>query len=244
MRKRLFVILALAVLAAAAGGVKGGSSAEAAPAANGVKGHFSLILMAHTLASVPEFNVGATVPWNGRLQHRAHFSYRSIPCTGNAPVNNISSDLPSYNTRVPGSRTPSSMRAHPFEFDVVRTRVGKGKKARTVWQLRGTITFTVCKLAPGPTTNPDPVPDAQKPKIFMSFRANFSRPTAETVRYSGTVKLIGGTQRYRDLRGSGRIAGYFFCFAAEGCAAKGALQDNQMVIHGTYEDPTPQLETP
>jgi hypothetical protein len=219
-----------AIVAAAA---STGGPASAKSAANGVRGEFSLILMVHTLASIPQFNVPATTPWNGRLLQGRTFSYRSIPCTGNAPVNNISSDLPSYNTRVQGSRAPSSLRGHPFQFRLV--------KVKKRWELQGTMTVTVCKLNSGPTPNPDPIPDQAKPKIFVTFRAPFKRMTAESVQWAGTFRLTGGTQRYAGLRGSGRIAGYFFCFAAEGCTAEGALQDLQFVMHGTYSDPTPQL---
>ena len=251
MRVRLSAVVALAVLATVAALAKAGGTAGA-PNAQGVSGDFSLIMMVHTLASVPEFNVPATRPWSGESASSATFSYRSIPCTGNAPVNNISSDLPSYNTRVAGSRAPSSLRSHPFEFRIVKTTVktriapkrkgGKVRfKTRSFLELRGRITLTVCKLASGPTPNPDPVADAAKPKINVAFKARFVRSTAEAIRWSGTFTLQGGTQRYADLTGSGSIAGYFFCFAAEGCAARGQYQDGQFVMHGTYADPTPDL---
>lgn len=52
----------------------------------------------------------------GRTRAQWLFAYRSIPCSGNAPVNNISSNLTSYNGRVRDSRVPSSTRLHPFRF--------------------------------------------------------------------------------------------------------------------------------
>jgi hypothetical protein len=39
-----------------------------------------------------------------------------------------------------------------------------------------------------------------------------------------------------------QLAGYLFCFAAEGCAQKGVFEDAQLVMHGSYADPTPQLQ--
>ena len=216
--------LAAALLAAAATGK---------PAQRGVEGKFSLILMVHTLASDPQYSVPGTTPWNGQLRNGARYSYRSIPCTGNAPVNNISSDLPSYNTRVAGSRVPSSLRGHPFSFQV--------RKTKGYWEMRGRIVLTVCKLASGPTPNPDPIADQAKPKIYVNFRARIRRVTSEEIRWHGTFTLAGGTQRYEGLKGSGSIAGYFLCFAAEGCKAKGAFLDAQLVMHGDYSDPTPQL---
>ncbi len=201
----------------------------------GVRGQFSTILMVHTAQSTPTFQVAETRPWDGRRQRGRVFSYRSIPCTGPAPVNNISSDLPSYNGRVESSRAPSSLRGHPFAFRVERTR-------RYGWVLRGLLELTVCKLGPGPVAAPDPVPDARKPKIRMRFRAPFRRVTGEVAHFAGRFEIIGGTQRYADLKGSGRIAGYFFCFDPEGCQAKGGRYlDAQMVLHGRYADRTPQL---
>ena len=245
MRSTRWTAVAVVVVLAAVVALARPGATTGAPAQAGVNGKFSLILMVHTLASIPEFNVPATTPWNGAAASGATYMYRSIPCTGNAPVNNISSDLPSYNTRVAGSRAPSSLRAHPFEFRLAQTTVktGKGKQARTqrVWEMQGRMTLTVCKLASGPTPNPDPIPDANKPKIYVTFRARFTRMTRESIQWDGTFTLAGGTQRYADLKGSGTIAGYFFCFAAEGCGAKGAYEDGQFAMQGTYSDPTPQL---
>ena len=211
--------------------VGGGAGAAKAPA--GVRGHFSLLIMAHTLASIPQFSVPATTPWNGALRRASTFSYRSIPCTGNAPLNNVSSDLPTYNARVAGSRPPASMRAQPFQFQLQKTKKG--------WGLRGRIDFTVCNLTGGPNPATDPVPDVNKPKIFITFRTKLASRAPESISWFGTFKIVGGTERYAGLKGSGRIGGYFFCFAPEGCPAKGAYLDTQMVLEGTYSDPTPQL---
>ena len=84
----------------------------------------------------------------------------------------------------------------------MKTRSGR-------WELRGGVRLIVCKLGPGPTPNPDPVPDASKPKIVISFRATFRRVTAETIRWNGTLRIVGGSGRYRGLTGSGSIAGSF-----------------------------------
>lgn len=226
--------LSIGVTAPHAG--SGGKDSDASVQAAGERpasGRFSLVMMVHTNASAGNFNVDTT-PWNGDLRNGALYTYRSIACTGNAPVNNISSDLPSYNTRVPGSRAPSSMRAHPLYMRLSETKRG--------WLMRGSIEFTVCQLRSGPTRSDDPVPDADKPKIRVRYTARFSRTTQESTRWEGTFKIVGGTQRYEGLRGSGNIAGYFFCFQPEGCAAnQGNYADGQFVMHGSYSDPTPQL---
>jgi len=202
----------------------------------GVSGYFSLIMMVHTSSSsygdLPGVN-----PWSGSRRNGGSFVYRSIPCTGNAPVNNISSDLPSYGTRVAGSRAPSSLRAHPFRFTV--------RKEDREWMIRGTMTLTVCKLDQGPTPSDDPVPDESKPKIRVAFEAKLGTRTPESTPWTGTFRLRGGTGRYEDLTGAGTIAGYLFCFAPAGCAQLGGnYLDGQLVMNGTYRDPTPELATP
>lgn len=225
---------ALALGAAALSGSAPAEEPRATTAQDGVSGRFSAVMMIHTSSSsfgdLPGVN-----PWDGRRRTGTRFRYRSIPCTGNAPVNNISSDLPSYNTRVAGSRVPSSMRAHPFSFRLRRTRNRK-------WEMVGTITFTVCHLMPGATPANDPIPDENKPKIRVRFRSKFARMTPESLRFHGSFRLVGGTQRYEDLRGSGRISGYFLCFNPAGCAELGGRYlDGQFVMHGRYRDPTPDL---
>ncbi len=237
MIRRVAGVGALAALAGSAALVAGApaqrTSAAAAPAA-GVKGSFSLVMMVHT--STGGFGTLPGVsPWNGTYAPASHLKYRSIPCSGNAPVNNIASDLPSYGTRVAGSRAPSSMRAHPFGFSV---RKFKGR-----WEMYGSIRFTVCKLGGGPNTAAeDTVPDADKPQIVVGFRAAFKRETAESVRWTGRFTINGGTGRYADLKGSGDIGGYFMCFAPAGCAATGGnYLDGQFTMQGDYSDPTPQL---
>jgi hypothetical protein len=194
----------------------------------GIRGGFSLVQMVHT-SSATFGQLPGVSPWSG--QRRGTFGYRSIPCSGNAPVNNLSSDLPSYNTRIRGSRVPASVRSHPFRFQVRGNR------------MRGRITLVVCKLAAGPTAQNDPVPDAQKPKIRVRFVARWVRHTAQEISFRGSFRLVGGTQRYAGLTGTGQIAGYFACFessAGPGCQ-DGRYLDGQYTMQGRYRDPTPRL---
>lgn len=233
MKRRAAVTAIVAVI--------GGASITAAQAtgtgtprqarSTGVKGTFSLQAMAHTsTAQSPTlFNVK---PWDGRSLGR--FSYRAIPCSGNAPVNNISSDLPSYGTRVAGSRSPSSTRLHNLSFRVAKTSKGT--------EMLGKSSIVVCQLKSGPTQNPDPVSDEVKPRIRITWRATFDPGNPETIPFRGTFKIVGGTQRYEDLTGTGTIAGYLFCFAPAGCANSGGKYlDAQLSMQGDYADPTPQL---
>ena len=204
------------------------------PAVRGMSGKFSLIMMVHTsdggYGTLPGVN-----PWNGSLHPGAHYVYRSIPCSGDAPLNNISSDLPSFEGRVPGSRSPSSLRAHPFAFRLHKTKT-QG------WRMIGAIKLTVCQLKGGPTFKFDPITDELKPKITVNFDAAPRRITPEILHFDGTFKLSGGTQRYHALTGAGKISGYLFCFAVKGCQATGGRYlDGQFVMQGDYADPTPQL---
>ena len=214
-------------------GAEAGPTARKAQDRSGVRGSFSLQQMFHTTTS--QFgNLPGVRAWNGRSRSDKSFVYRGIPCTGQAPVNNIASNLPSYNARVRASRSPSSTRFHPFRFRVQRTRRGT--------EMLGSITMTVCQLRNGPTPNPDPVADARKPKIRITFRAEFKRQNVEELRFVGTFRIRGGTQRYEDLTGSGRMSGYLFCLAPDGCSGTGArFLDGQISMQGRYADRTPEL---
>lgn len=233
MRRIIAVGLAAGLLSALAIGAAQArdDGAESANHIRGVRGNFAFQGMMHTARGgnrLPGVN-----PWDGRSSGR--FAYRSIPCSGNAPVNNLSSNLPSYNSRVRGSRSPSSTRIHPLRFSVVRSKSGRR-------EMRGRITLTVCKLDQGPTADPDPVPDVAKPKIRILFSAPFRRENTDVVRFNGRFRITSGTQRYDDLTGSGTIAGYLFCYDQGGCASQGGhYQDGQLSMQGSYADPTPEL---
>ena len=190
-------------------------------AGHAVEGSFGLAAMVHT----PDWPSNTDVaPWDGTGS--GEFVYRAIPCSGNAPMNNISSNLPTYNALIPGSRSPASTRSHPFRFTV---RDGR---------MTGSIQLTVCKLAPGPTQ--DAVSDASRSRINISFQADASRRAAEETVFSGTFRIVGGTGRYEKLTGEGTIRGYFMCFDPKGCAEgnKGYFRDMQYVLEGKFSDPS------
>lgn len=66
--------------------------------AQGVEGNFGLAAMVHT-HDWP--NNAEVLPWDGRSN--GEYVYRAIPCSGNDPMNNISSNLPSYNSMIPAA---------------------------------------------------------------------------------------------------------------------------------------------
>lgn len=196
-------------------------SVASAPASwASAEGTFGLAAMVHTHDWPNNVDVK---PWDG--SGGGEFVYRAIPCSGNAPMNNISSNLPTYNSLIPGSRSPASTRSHPFRFTV---RDGK---------LTGTINLTVCKLGSGPTR--DEIADGNRDRIFVNFQADAIKRTGEETVFSGTFKIAGGTGRYQRLTGDGVIRGYFMCFDPKGCVEGngGKLRDMQYVMEGRFSDP-------
>lgn len=187
--------------------------------AQGIEGTFGLAAMVHT-HDWP--NNAEVIPWDGRSN--GEYVYRAIPCSGNAPMNNISSNLPTYNSMIPQSRSPASTRSHPFKF-----AVSNGK-------ISGSINLTVCKLGPGPTK--DEQPDAKRDRILINFQADSNKRTAEEVIFSGPFTIVGGTGRYERLKGQGTIHGYFMCFDPKGCVEnQGKFRDMQYVLDGKFSDP-------
>lgn len=226
------VVLCLVLALVLSGVLAAAERTDSKAQQRGLSGTFSLLQMVHTTSfNNQELESAEPNPWDGTRKPGGPFIYAGIPCSGNAPLNNVATDLTTYNTRLPGSRSPASTRNHPLEFNVVKNRNGQ-------LRLRGDVVLTVCQLKPGATPTPDPVPDGEKEKIYYRWFAKFKRTSPEEVRWTGRFKLTGGTGMYEDLTGEGEIAGYFFCFAPEGCASLGEFRDGQYTMSGTYHDPT------
>jgi hypothetical protein len=66
--------------------------------------------------------------------------------------------------------------------------------------------------------------------------------TPENILWRGTFEIVGGTGPYEQLRGDGTIAGYFFCFAPEGCEEIGEFRDVQFAMNGTYTVPAEAVQ--
>lgn len=192
------------------------------------EGAFSLFAMAHTMAFDGPAGWEETVPWDGSAVG-GPFSYASKPCSGEAPVNNVSTDLPALGGAVPSSRVPVSTRTHPLRFHVADEDGSL--------RLRGSILLTVCQLGPGPNTEPDPVAEGDKLRIAVDWDAAVDRRAAELVTWRGTFTIAGGTGRYEALRGEGDIAGYFFCSDPAGCVSLGTFRDCQYAMIGRYRVP-------
>ncbi len=202
------------------------------PAAEG--GTFNVIAMAHSTGTTPR---GADVPmeanpWDGESE--GTFSYSAIACADDAPINDISTNLATFNSKLEDSRSPASTRMHPIEFQVTEvTEDGEG-------QLEGTIALTVCQPRPGAVT--DDVPDEQRDRIDFDWTADFQRTSPEEVAFRGTFDIRGGTGIYQDLTGSGDIAGYVMCLGDVDCADVGEYRDIQIAMVGSYDHP--QLDQP
>ena len=187
MRRLAIIGVSLGAFAAiGAGASASGDRAQSSQGGSAASGNFQLIQMMHVgTAQFPK--LARTQEWDG--QSEGNFGFSGIPCFGNAPVNNLGTNLTSYNGAVPGSRLPASARMQPLAFTVAR------HKTRGL-EMLARVTLVACHLQPGPTANPDPVPDAEKPRIFITFRAPFKRESAESLTFQGTFKIRGGTQRY------------------------------------------------
>jgi hypothetical protein len=193
--------------------------------------HFNLIAMAH---SSPETVRGLTIeiettPWDGESEG-GPYSFASAPCDQDAPINNVSSNLGSLNTRLEGSRSPASTRLHPLEFEITSLDDdGSG-------ELEGTIDLTICQPRFGVTPEGE-MPDTDRERIQVEFDASFTQPTGEEATWWGDFELVDGTGPYEGITGSGRIAGYFMCLGPDPCEQRGEYRDAQVTMIGTYDDP-------
>jgi hypothetical protein len=215
--------LVATVAAAALAGCGAGDQDDASASESGGS-PFSLVAMAHTFAETSK-------AWDGKSDEGA-FAYVSAPCNFDAPVNNNSTNLGTFNARLPGSTSPSSARMHPLDFSVTTAEEGRG-------ELEGTMTMTVCQTEPGPTAEDDPVPDADKDHVVFSWTADYVQASAEEVTFVGGFDIDEGTGTYEGITGSGELAGYFTCAwgTPDGCAAAGEFTDLQLVMIGTYDAP-------
>ena len=192
---------------------------------------FALFAMVHTRSYDTPDGPRDTRPWDGAPDAAGVFTYASMPCSGQAPVNNVSSDLPALGGALPGSTVPVSTRTHPLSFEVGRDGGGV--------RLRGGIVLTVCHLGPGPTEEADPTPDLERPRITLDWEAAVGTRTDELVTWHGRFTLTGGTGPYADLAGEGDVAGYFFTFDRNRRPGDPALRDAQYALVGRYRVPRP-----
>lgn len=206
-------------------------------AENVLEDAFSLFAMVHTRSYETAGGPRDTRPWDGSPDATGLFTYASMPCSGQAPVNNMSSDLPTLGGSLPGSRVPASTRTHPMSFEVRRD----GGNVR----LHGGIVLTVCHLGPGPTAEDDGTPDLERPRITVDWSATVGTRTAALVTWHGGFTLTGGTGPYRRLAGEGDIAGYLFTFDRNRRADdETLLRDAQFALVGRYRIPAPVAPGP
>lgn len=225
-RRRWALAVALAALAAAIP-IRGTIAQQ-----GGIQDDFNLLQMVHT--DTPETNpaAGPPIPWDGNSP--GLYRYNSRDCHNpNVPVNNISTNLVSYNSRY--GRSPASTRSEPLEFRVVHGDAAEESR------IQGSITLVVCKEPPnqGPAT--DPIPDAEKNKIFIHFTATAEEDSREEVHFRGPFHIVGGTGVYADMTGEGLIHGYFMCLQGQ-CGGEN-YRDGQYALTGFYNDPTPPPTT-
>ena len=202
------------------------ASEEASALHNAGEETFGLVQMGHTAHAFAE-NARA---WDG-TSTEGRFAYVSAPCSADAPVNNNATNLATFNSRLPGARSPASTRMHPLQFEVNQTR-------ERVGDLSGTLSLTVCQLASGSTPEDDPTSDAEKDRIILDWSATSRRTSEEEIVFDGHFDIQEGTGRYEGITGSGTLHGYFTCAYVPGdCEAAGAFTDVMVLMIGTYEHP-------
>ncbi len=204
------------------------------PATNQFGERFNLIGMAHTSPATPGgLPIEVDTSPCDDTSTGGPFSYASAPCSANAPINNVSTNLVSFNTRLKGSRSPASTRLHPVQFEVVSNDSGSGA-------LRGTIDLTVCQPRFGVT--PPGKKDTTRDRISFTFTATFKQPTKEETTWAGQFQIADATGVYQGIRGGGEIAGYFMCLGPERCAQQGGFRDAQVAMIGSYDPPEGALQ--
>lgn len=232
------VVASTALTACSSGGDEGEAAATPATEGTGTSApapefddRFSLIGMAHTSPSTARglpIEV-ETAPWDGQATG-GPFSFASAPCSADAPINNVSTNLASLNTRLEGSRSPASTRLHPLEFEIVSLEDGKG-------EMEGSVDLTVCQPRFGVTPPDDSTPDTERDRIRFAFTADFLQPTPEETTWHGEFRIESGTGAYEGIEGSGQIAGYFMCLGPDRCEQLGGFRDAQVTMIGSYKAP-------
>lgn len=192
---------------------------------------FNLIAMAHSSPTTPQgWDVPIeTSPWDG--ESTGTFSYSSIACADDAPINNVSTNLTTFNSRLPESRSPASTRLQPIEFEVTEEVEGG------TGQFDGRIDLVACQLRAGVTPEDDTTDDEQRDSITFEFEADFERTASEEVRYTGTFTITEGTGEYEGISGEGHIGGYLMCLGPDDCADFGEFRDVQVAMIGSYDHP-------
>lgn len=135
-------------------GVEANQMTEVAGGEQARAGTVCLDAMAHTRGFVSPDDPRETAPWDGRTAG-GPFSYASKTCGAEAPLNNLSSDLPALGGVLEQGRVPASTRTHPLSFAVSR--------ANGATVLSRMISLVVCQLGTGSTD--DPVADVDRPRI-------------------------------------------------------------------------------
>lgn len=193
---------------------------------NGAEETFGLVQMGHTAHNFAE-NSRA---WDG-TSAEGPYAYISAPCSASAPVNNNATNLATFNSRLPGARSPASVRLHPLQFEVTSAEEGANK-------LKGTVSLTVCQLFSESTSADDPTPDPQKDRIIFNWSATSRQTSPEEVVFDGRFEIEKGTGRYEGITGQGTLHGYFMCaYVPNDCQAAGKFTDVMVLMTGTYEHP-------
>ena len=185
----------------------------------------------------------ATDPVSLPVSRGDTFTYSTITCASAFPPWNtfglhFQPDYPGVNEGPTGQG--ASVR-HELRGTVTKSKAGGTGK------VRGTITTFLCEN--GMRTD----------QIVNRYKARFSPtsatsvplvgggpvPTTGGLALRGKFKIIGGTGRFEDLKGHGRMIGQFTCLpqsltrnAKSSCTALGGYSEAPFQLRGRYRDPT------
>ena len=189
----------------------------------------------------------ATNPVSIPVRRGDTFTYSTITCatppTGFVPPwNTFGLQLePDYPTVNEGPTDRGASVRHEFRGTVTKSKSGGTGK------IRGTITTFLCEGG------------VRTDQIVSRYRAKF-RPTSATsvplvgggpvpttggLAFNGKFKIVGGTGRFEDLKGHGRMMGQFTCLPqslvrnnAASCMALGGYSEAPFQLRGRFKDPT------
>ncbi|MDP8932329.1 MAG: hypothetical protein M3O70_28195 [Actinomycetota bacterium] len=233
--KQLRLLLALAFVTALF--VVSPATAQQGPP--GARGDLTLLVHTHsserTLFQPPD-------PLPVGFREGETFTYSSIPCTREAPVNNAGFDAdPNYPgvDEGPNPRPARGGQQAPPDTAPVRhivqgtvTQLNPNNKGK----VEGTITTILCEKQPGG--------GATEHQFVSTFKGHFDQVSDEEVNITGHWRISEGEGTFEDLKGHGKLEGTFECLSFSGpttnCAQRQppVYADFHAVLTGKYSDPT------
>ncbi len=185
----------------------------------------------------------ATDPVSIPVRRGDSFTYSTITCaTAFPPWNSFGLHFePDYPGVNEGATDQGASVRHELRGTVTKsTASGTGK-------VRGTVTTFLCENG----MRTDQIVSRYKAKLRPTSATTVPLvgggpvPTTGGLALAGKFKIVGGTGRFEDLEGRGRMIGQLTCLqstltrnAASSCTALGAYSEAPFQLRGRFRDPT------